>query len=202
MSASTYIKSTDPDAKTKKLNKLISKIENGNDDVRTKAWQSASEIGAAAVKPLTKLMSQQELEVARAAKRGLWKIVRLAGRPGADDEKNAVTTELINLLGNDKSVPVRRQVLRMLSEIGSDELVDPIARLLSNTELREDARMSLERIPGKKTIAALEIALKKAPEDFKPNIAQSLRQRSVKVRGLECVKLLPTKQTKVKPIKP
>jgi hypothetical protein len=62
--------------------------------------------------------------------------------------------------------------------------------------------MSLERIPGKKTIAALEIALKKAPEDFKPNIAQSLRQRGVKVRGLECVKLLPTKQTKVKPIKP
>jgi hypothetical protein len=147
-------------------------------------------------------MSQQELEVARAAKRGLWEIVRHAGRPGADDEKNAVTTELINLLGNDKSVPVRRQVLRMLSEIGSDELVDPIASLLSNTELREDARMSLERIPGKKTIAALEIALKKAPEDFKPNIAQSLRQRGVKVRGLECVKLLPTKQTKVKPIKP
>ena len=202
MSAITYVKSTDPDAKTKKLNKLISKIENGNDDVRTKAWLSASSIGAAAVKPLAKLMAQHQLEVARAAKRGLWKIVRHAGRPGADDEKNAVTTELINLLGNDKSVPVRRQVLRMLSEIGSDELVDPIASLLSNTELREDARMSLERIPGKKTIAAREIALKKAPEDFKPNIAQSLRQRGVKVRGLECVKLLPTKQTKVKPIKP
>jgi HEAT repeat protein len=202
MSTSTYVKSNDPDAKTKKLNKLISKIETGNDDVRTKAWLSASSIGAAAVKPLAKLMAQHQLEVARAAKRGLWKIVRHAGRPGADDEKNTVTTELINLLGNDKSVPVRRQVLRMLSEIGSDELVNPIARLLSNTELREDARMSLERIPGKKTIAALEIALKKAPEDFKPNIAQSLRQRSVKVRGLECVKLLPTKQTKVKPIKP
>jgi hypothetical protein len=146
-------------------------------------------------------MVEKELEVARAAKRGLWKIVRHAGRPGADDEKNAVIAELISRLDNEKPVPVRREVLWMLSEIGGEESVNPIAALLSNTELREDARMALERIPGKKSIAALKAALKNAHEDFKLNIAQSLRQRGVKVRGLHCVKLVPKKKTNVEAVK-
>ncbi len=201
MSARTYVKSTDSGVKTENVNELISNIKSGSDDVRTKAWLSASGIGAAAVKPLAKVMAQQQLEVARAAKRGLWKIVRHVGSPGADDLKNAVISELISLLDNKQPVPLRREVLQMLSEIGGDESVDPIAALLSNTDLREDGGMSLERIPGKKSIAALEIALKNTPEAFKLNLAQSLRKRGVKVRGLECVKMLPTKQTKVKPIK-
>ncbi|MHC4756146.1 MAG: HEAT repeat domain-containing protein [Planctomycetota bacterium] len=185
----------------KMAGELIAKIKTGSDEVRTESWLSASEIGAAAVKPLATIMAQHELEVTRAAKRGLWKIVRHVGRPGADDEKNAAIAELISLLDDEQPVPVRQQVLQMLSEIGGDESVDPIAALLSNTKLREDARMSLERIPGRKSIAALKTALKNAHEDFKLNLAQSLRQRGVKVRGLECVKLLPTKQTNVKPIK-
>ena len=66
--------------------------------------------------------------------------------------------------------------------------------------LREDARMALERIPGKRSVAVLEAALKAAPEDFKPNIGQSLRARGLKVRGLHCVKLVPRKKTNVKAI--
>jgi len=73
--------------------------------------------------------------------------------------------------------------------------------LLSNSELREDARMVLQRIPGRRSLAALRAGLKAAPKDFKINIAQSLRQRGVRVRGLPCVKLVPTKKTNVKPVK-
>ena len=73
--------------------------------------------------------------------------------------------------------------------------------MLSNKELREDARMSLQRIPGRQSLAALKNGLKTAPEDFKLNIAQSLRKRGVKVPGLACVKLVPTKKTNVKPVK-
>ncbi|MHC4618966.1 MAG: HEAT repeat domain-containing protein [Planctomycetota bacterium] len=183
------------------VDEIITRIKQASDKVRTEAWQSACEIGAAAVRPLAGLMADKELEVGRAAKRGLWKIVRRAGRPGADAEKNAVVEELIWVLRNEQSIVVRREVLWMLSEIGGNESVSPIAAVLSNKVLREDARMALERIPGKKSAAVLEAALKAAPEDFKPNVAQSLRARGVKVRGLRCVKLVPRKKTNVEAIK-
>jgi HEAT repeat protein len=179
---------------------LIAKIKDTNDKVRTEAWLGAGKVGAPAVKPLARVMTDEELEVARAAKHGLWKIVRHSGRPGADDEKKAVVAELMGLLGNDQPTPVRREVLWMLSEIGGEESIKPIAALLSNKELQEDTRMVLQRIPGRESVAALEAGLKAAPEDFKLNIAQSLRQRGAKVRGLACVKLVPTKKTDVKPL--
>jgi len=188
-------------AESEAVNKLIAKIKDKSDKVRAEAWLSAGEVGAPAVKPLAAVMIDKELEVARAAKRGLWKIVRHAGRPGAGDEKSAVTAELIALLSDSQPTPVRREVLWMLSEIARTKSIKPIAALLSNKELREDARMVLQRIPGRRSLAALKAGLKAAPEDFKLNIAQSLRKRGVKVRGYPCVKLVPTKKTSVKPIK-
>ncbi len=181
--------------------KLIAGIRDDDDKVRAKAWLGAGKFGAAAVKPLAKVMTDKDFEVARAAKRGLWKIIRHAGRPGAGNKKRAVVGRLVELLGDEQPVPVRREVLWMLSEIGNRRSIKPIAALLSNRELREDARMVLQRIPSKGAVAALRAGLKAAPEDFKLNIAQSLRQRGVKVRGLPCVKLVPTKKTNVKPLK-
>jgi len=183
------------------VDKLMTGIRDDNAKVRTEAWLSAGKVGAAAVKPLARVMSNKELEVARAAKRGLWKIVRHAGRPGAGNEKRELVGELVELLGDEQPVPVRREVLWMLSEIGTRRSIKPISALLSNRELREDTRMVLQRIPSKSAVAALKAGLKAAPEDFKLNIAQSLRQRGVKVRGLPCVKLVPTKKTNVKPLK-
>ncbi len=188
-------------ARNKTVDELMAGIRDDNAKVRTEAWLSAGKVGAAAVKPLARVMSNKELEVARAAKRGLWKIVRHAGRPGAGNEKRAVVGKLVELLGDEQPVPVRREVLWMLSEIGSRRFIKQIAALLSNRELREDARMVLQRIPNKGALAALRTGLKAAPEDFKLNIVQSLRQRGVKVRGYPCVKLVPTKKTNVKPLK-
>jgi len=187
-------------ARKKAVEELMAGIRDDSAEVRTDAWQSAGEVGAAAVKPLARVMSNKELEVARAAKRGLWKIVRHSGRPGAGNEKRAVLGKLVELLGDEQPVPVRREVLWMLSEIGTRRSIKPIAALLSNKELREDARMVLQRIPSRRAIAALKAGLQSCPEDFKLNIAQSLRQRGVKVRGYPCVKLVPTKKTNVKPL--
>jgi HEAT repeat protein len=145
-------------------------------------------------------MTDDDLEVARAAKRALWQIVRYTGRPKANKEKRAVETELAELLGKDQPVAVQREVLWMLSEIGGRNSIKPIARLMRNEELREDARMALERIPGKRAVTTLEAAFEKAPEDFKPNIAQSLRKRGEEVAGYPCKKLVPTKKTDVKPL--
>jgi len=181
---------------------LIAGISNEDDEARTAAWLGAAEIGAPAVKPLASLMSDERLEVGRAAKNGLWRIVRHAGRPGADRDKKAVIAELVSLLGEKAPASVLREVLWMLSEIGGDESVTPIAALLSDAELREDARMALERIPGPKSLDALKAGLKTAPTDFKRNIAQSLRKRGVHVAGIPCRKLVPTKKTTVKPAGP
>jgi HEAT repeat protein len=128
---------------------LIAGIKSGSDKVRTEAWLNAGEAGASAVKPLAIVMTDNDLEVARAAKRALWEIVRHTGRPGANKERRTVETELTGLLGRDQALAVRREVLWMLSEIGARNAIKPIARLMRNEDLREDARMALERIPGK-----------------------------------------------------
>jgi len=185
---------------TAKVADLIAKIRDKDDKLRAKAWLDAAEIGASAVKPLAGVASDEDFEVARAAKRALWKIVRYVGRPGADGERKPVVSELIALLGGGQPVNVRREVIWMLSEIGGDESVEPVAALLSNPELREDARMVLERLPGEKSLAALKVALESVPQEFKINVAQSLRARGLVVPGLPCQKLVPTRKTSVKPV--
>ena len=172
---------------------LIAGVMSAIDKVRTEAWLKAGETGAPAVKPLAKIMTNNDLEVARAAKRALWKIVRHTGRPGAKKERRAVETELTGLLGKDQALAVQREVLWMLSEIGARNAIKPIARLMKNADLREDARMVLERIPGKRAVTVLKAGFDAAPEDFKPNIAQSLRKRGEAVAGYPCKKLVPTK---------
>jgi hypothetical protein len=145
-------------------------------------------------------MKNDDLEIARAAKRALWKIIRHAGRPNAAKEKRAVEAELVVLLGNNHPVSIRREVIWMLSEIGGRKAITPIARLITNTELREDARMALERIPTRRALQALKYRFKNAPEDFKPNLAQSLRKRGEEVDGYPCQKLEPKKKTNLKPL--
>lgn len=183
------------------LDELVTNLSSSDPDVRTDAWLNAGGVGAPAVKPLAELAAGGDLEVGRAAERALWKIVRTVGAPGAAG-KEAVVAELVALLGDDQPVEVRREVVWMVSEIGGDEEVDPVAALLDDHDLREDARMVLQRIPGEKSLAALQAALGFAAEVFRPNIAQSLRARGVDVdpNRYPCRKLVPTKETTVQPV--
>jgi HEAT repeat protein len=197
---STLIASASPAAEAASVEELIANIKNPDDRVRGPAWQGAAPYGAPAVKPLAAVMSDPNFEVARAAKRGLYKIVRHAGRPGAEAEAKAVTTELIALLPKSETV-VRREAVWMLSEIGGEEAIGPMAALLTDKEVREDARCALVRMPGDKATAALQSALSAASDDFKPALADGLRARGVKVEGIPSRKLTPTKQTNVKPAK-
>ncbi len=179
--------------KNRGVNRLIRKIKSSDAETRTKAWQGAGDIGAPAVQPLAIVMTDDDLEVARAAKRAMWKIVRHTGRPGARNAKMAVVAKLCGLLGADQPVSVRREVVWMLSEIGGLRAIRPLAELLSDKHLREDARAALERIPAERALQALKAGFEVAPEDFKPNLAQSLRKRGQKVSGYPCVKLVPAK---------
>lgn len=180
---------------------LIAKLRDKSDKERASGLLKAVEVAAPAIKALAKLMADEDIEISRAGKRALWKIVRNVGRPGAGDEKKAVAARLIEMLGAEQPMLVRCEALWMLSEIGGDETVKSIAALLSDEEVREDARMALQRIPGRLSLDALKDGLKSAPMDFRPNIAQSLRQRGVMVRRPAPVKLVPTKETKVESLK-
>lgn len=184
-------------ADTSDVNELVAKIKSKDDAVRGPAWQGAGPVGAKAVGPLADVMTDPDFETARCAKRAIERIVRHAGRPGADPERKAVQGELVKLLKHN-AVTVRRHAAWMLSEIGDDAAVEPVAALFADAEAREDARCSLERIPGAAATAALRKAMTSVPEEFKYAVANSLRVRGEQVEGYPSKKLVPTKQTSVK----
>jgi len=188
------------------LMELIAKIKGSDEEARAAAWQSAEKLGASAVKPLAAVMTDEDTEVARAAKRGLWLIVRRVGRPGTDDgERKSIVAALCGLLGNDQPAAVGREVLWMLSEIGGDEAVAAIREIpdvLENKQLREDARCAVQRIPGNAAVEALQDAFEGAADDFKYAIAESLRDRGIDVTGYPSRKLVPTRKTQVVTVEP
>jgi hypothetical protein len=179
---------------------LLRQLKSADDKARTEAWCAAGPLGAPAVQPLAALLTDADREVARAASRALGKIVHYAGRPGAGAERKAVAAALIAALSAGPPAAARRELLWLLSEIGGDEAVPPVAALLSDPELRDDARMVLERLPGIKATAALKAALKQAAEDFKPSLAHALRRKGIRVNGVPDLRRVPTKATSVKPL--
>jgi HEAT repeat protein len=176
------------------LDDLIARIKSNDETVRGPAWQGAGPLGAPAVKPLAALMADGSFETARCAKRALYIIVRHAGRPGAENEAKAVASELILLLSG-ATAPVQREILWMLSEIGAEESVAPMVALLANTEVRDDARCALMRLPFPQAAAALKAAFSNAPEEFKFALAESLRQLGHPVTGYPSQKLVPNRKT-------
>lgn len=182
------------------LEKLIEQIQSTDDALRAAARDHAGPVGARAVLPLAKLAASGELEIARAAQRAIQNIVYYAGRPGAEVEAKAVAAELPKLLGDSQPLQLRRDVLWLTWQIAGEEAVAPVAALLANAELREDARMALERLPGQKATAALQAALATATGANKSALAHSLRVRGVETSGAPDLRLTPTKKTTVQPV--
>jgi HEAT repeat protein len=178
------------------VNDLVARIKSKDDSIRGPAWQTAESVGAPAVRPLAEVMMDPDFETARAAKRALYRIVRHAGRPGAKHEAEAVTGELILVLGS-ASARVRCEAVWMLSEIAGDRAVTAMATLLADPEAREDARCALMRLSGRKATSALKSAFANAPEEFKHALAETLRERGIKVNGYPSQKLVPSRKTTV-----
>jgi HEAT repeat protein len=171
---------------------LVGRLSSNDDNIRGDAWQQAGPAGAGAVGPAAALWTSPDFEVARSARRAVWNIVHHAGRPGAATEARAVEAALLPLLGHREAV-VRREAVWMLSEIGGDDSVEPLAKLLSDRDVREDARCGLERLPGGRSVKALQDALETVPEEFRYAVAESLRKRGLKVEGYPSRKLAPTR---------
>jgi HEAT repeat protein len=159
------------------LQAFLARIEDKDAGARMTAARGAGPLGAAAVVPLGDRMASSDPGVAKAAGEGLKVIVHHAARPGAGSEAKAVSTELARLLEPGRPRSVRGEAAYLLGFVGGDEAVPALARLLGDPELREDARLALERIPGRAATRALERALKTAAPEFRPNLEQSLRHR-------------------------
>jgi len=179
------------------VDELVAGIRSDDEGTRTETWQAAPTVGADAVVPLVELSSDSNLEVARAAMRGLWAVVRDAGRPESDARRVEVVAVLTPYTEPSHAEQLRRDVVWMLSEIGDDATVPLLASLLSDDALREDARMALERIPGEASLTALRNGLETAPDAAKPPIAHSLRVRGEVVADIPDTKLVPEHATSV-----
>jgi HEAT repeat protein len=176
---------------------LIAKIKDRGDQVRAEGWRNAGKVGAAAVKPLAAVMTSGDVdrEVAHAARRALWQIVRYSGAAGNETAREEVLPELHALLADAWPEALRREAIWMISEIGGAESVSPLAACLKSSELLEDARCGLERIPGEESLSALKEALLTVAEKYRNNVVQSLRARGVELscEQYPILKLTPKK---------
>jgi len=199
--AANVLAQNDPAAKP--VDELMAGLRSTNEVTNAAACDSAAEYGAGAVQPLALTMGSPDFELGRRCKRALYRIVRHAGRPGADTEATAVETNLLPLLSKDTlPVQVRRDLVWILSEIGSARAVEPLAALFADKDLRDDARCVLLRLPCPEAFAALKRAFATAPEDFKFALADSLRSRGEHIEGYPSKELIPTAQTTVTPLPP
>lgn len=185
------------------VEKLLELLKSDDPFVRRDAWLKAGPLGADALASLADLAANAELEISRAANRAMWQIVRYAGAPGRETERQAVVQALAELLGNTRfPVQLRRDMVWMLSEIIKDEETDESIALglLMDPELGEDIRMGLQRINGPRAVAVLKAGYAKAQGEFKTALACSLRKCNVAIAEPPCPKLVPRKQTRVKPV--
>ncbi len=187
---------------SKRPEELVRALSDKNEATSAAACEGAPEYGSTAIQPLAAAMAGPDFEVARRCKRALARIVHHAGRPGAQTEATAVETALVSLLPATDKIPqqIRRELLWMLSEIGTVSSVQPIAGLLADKDLREDARCVLIRMPFPEAASSLKAALHSAPEEFKPALADALRARGEKLAEYPSRKLTPTAKTSVTPL--
>lgn len=162
------------------VRELLSQLQSSNLDLRWEAAVKAGPIGAEAVVPLEDLMGGEDRGVTKAATEALRRIAHYSARPGARKEAQAVARELLKLTDPKRPRFVRVEALYLLGCIGDEKVVPPLEKLLYDPQVREEARLALERIPGKSATNALRRALKKVPEDFRANLQQSLRHRQMK----------------------
>ncbi len=154
-------------------------------------------MGSQAVVPLLKLALDPDTEVARAAKRALWAIVRHAGRPGARKERKVILAHLVSALA-EGPIFLRSELLWMVSEIGDGSVVKTVAQLLDDVGLAEPARCCLQRIPGREATRALSEAQERMDEPMRSALRLALRERGVRIQGHLEANRLPTKQTDLK----
>ena len=155
---------------------LLMHVKSDKAEIRTAAWNEMGKLSEKVI-PLSDLSSSEDKPVAKAAKGLLEAIAHRAARPSAKEEAKEVSEKLLEVASSGRPVPVRAWALHLLGFTADGRAVPGIARLLKVTEVQEEARLALERIPGSASTGALKGASETTSAPFRPNIEQSLRAR-------------------------
>ena len=162
-----------------RVERLIQYIASDDANVRYRARAEAARVGAEAIPALGQLLEDKRLEVARTASAAIERIVHHAGRPGAASERPPVTRALGALLSPQLKITTRIEILHRIAFVGGDDAVLIVAPYLDDSErnVREQARLSLERIPGEAAVRALIKATETAREDERADLVFSLGKK-------------------------
>ena len=165
---------------------FLDKIKSTDNDTRIGAWQSAGPMGASAIAPLAEIAAGTEKGPAKAATEAMQSIAHYSARHGSGPETHAVSAALLKVGASAKPRLVRSNAINLIGFTGDSTAIPGLMKLLADMEMREDARMALERIPGAASLNALKKAYAAGPADFKDNIQQSLHNRGLtpKTAGL------------------
>ncbi|MBI4910507.1 MAG: hypothetical protein HY820_43235 [Acidobacteria bacterium] len=168
--------------------KVLADIQSADKDVRFAAWRAAGEADPSVIAGLAKLVNDANPGVAKAAREAITTFVHSVGKDPAHPKRAAVVAQLMTVAESSGSSSAARVLaLRLLSNIAGESQVPAIAKLLNNTELREEAVYCVERIPGDVANKALLAAARSAKDDFKPRLLAALGHRRIADATTICI---------------
>ena len=169
--------------------------------------RSAAEWETAHAKLLDALLPQlgsEKLDERGESQRLYEKVCWRASRPGADAERAAAIKAILGKLGPTLPKPALISLLERLENIGTEDAVAPVAKLLDakETELpsvREHARRALLKNPSPKAVDALRAALGRAEGgEWRGGLINALGERRDKAAVAALVKLVKDEDQGVK----
>ncbi len=160
------------------IRQFLGKLAADDPEGRRIAAAQAHRIGARAVLPLGDMAGSTNQPMAVAALQALRNITLRSALPDAESRPAEIAAALLKLTTPDRPRRVRTEALHLVSLAGGDEVVSRIAALLGDAEVRDDARMALERIPGETAGAALLDAQAGAEGDFRLQLIHSIGQKA------------------------
>jgi len=134
---------------------FIAKIKSPDTPTRYGAQKTAGPMSAAAIAPLSDLMTEADKPTAKAAKGALDNIAHYSARPGAKADARAVTLELLKVAQSPRPVPARAHALHLLGFTADGRAAPALTKLLAVPDVHEEARMALQRLPGSASANAL-----------------------------------------------
>lgn len=158
------------------LEPFLAGVQSGDPDIQLAAWKEADKQGAAAIAPLSKLLTSDNMSIAKTASQSIMKIVHSVGQTKDNPARKEVIRSLIELLKLESKV-AQTLAFRALSLLADSDSVAVIAPFLGDADLREEAVFCLERIPGEAAIDALIDGAGKVPDEFKPRVFAALGHR-------------------------
>lgn len=159
---------------------LLTDIRVGDSVVRGRAVLKAPLAGTPAIVPLAAILVGKDLHAARAAEEALRRIVYHVGRPGALVEQAAAAEELGKVLEPSTPRRGRAEALYLLGILGHPAAVRQVVACLQREDVREDARMALQRIPGREAKQALQRALAGASGEYRQGLVGAMKARAGK----------------------